>query len=116
MLTNSSMTLYHKELDENTRLEKWVRHFYEKVWWYGGKGTSTQMGYENANDIQIRIPYDNNENLNIDDFSIGDIVCKGNTKKDITTQSELNGVELYNITAITNNEYGNNKHVHLGGK
>lgn len=116
MLTNTDMTLYHKGFDEETRLNKWIRHYYEKVWWFGGKGANTQMGYENANDVQIRIPYENNENLNIADFSIGDIVCKGNIEKAITNQSELNGVEFYNITAISNNAFGNNQHIHLGGK
>ena len=116
MLVNSDMTLYHKGFDEETRLNKWIRHYYEKVWWFGGKGANTQMGYENANDVQIRIPYESNENLNIADFSIGDIVCKGNIEKTITSQSELNGVEYYNITAINNNTFGNNAHIHLGGK
>ena len=116
MLINSDMTLYHKGFDEETRLEKWIRHYYEKAWWFGGKGANTQMGYENANDVQIRIPYEINENLNIADFSIGDIVCKGNVEKAITSQSELNDVEFYNITAISNNTFGNNQHIHLGGK
>ena len=116
MLTNSDMTLYHKVLDTETRLEKWERYYIEKVWWYGGKGANTQTGYENANDVQIRIPYKSNENLNIANFSIGDIVCKGNIEKTITSQSELNGVEFYNITAISNNTFGNNQHIHLGGK
>lgn len=116
MLVNSDMTLYHKVLDTETRLEKWERYYIEKVWWYGGKGANTQTGYENANDVQIRIPYENNENLNIADFSIGDIVCKGNIEKSITSQSELNDVEFYNITAISNNTFGNNQHIHLGGK
>ena len=116
MLVNSDMTLYHKVLDTETRLEKWERYYIEKVWWYGGKGANTQTGYENANDVQIRIPYESNENLNITDFSIGDIVCKGNIEKTITSQSELNGVEYYNITAINNNTFGNNAHIHLGGK
>ena len=116
MLVNSDMTLYHKVLDTETRLEKWERYYIEKVWWYGGKGANTQTGYENANDVQIRIPYDMNENLNIANFNIGDIVCKGNRGKTITSQSELNGVEFYNITAISNNTFGNNQHIHLGGK
>ena len=116
MLVNSDMTLYHKVLDTETRLEKWERYYIEKVWWYGGKVANTQTGYENANDVQIRIPYDMNENLNIANFNIGDIVCKGNIGKTITSQSELNGVEFYNITAINNNTFGNNAHIHLGGK
>lgn len=116
MLVNSDMTLYHKVLDTETRLEKWERYYIEKVWWYGGKGANTQKGYENANDVQIRIPYEMNENLNIANFNVGDIVCKGNIEKTITSQSELNGVEYYNITAINNNTFGNNAHIHLGGK
>ena len=116
MLVNSDMTLYHKVLDTETRIEKWERYYIEKVWWYGGKGANTQTGYENANDVQIRIPYDMNENLNIANFNIGDIVCKGNIEKTITSQSELNGVEYYNITAINNNTFGKNAHIHLGGK
>lgn len=116
MLTNNDMTLYHKALDTKTRLEKWERYYIKNVWWHGGKGANTQMGYENANDVQIRIPYESNENLNITDFSIGDIVCKGNIEKTITSQSELNDVEFYNITAISNNTFGKNQHIHLGGK
>ena len=116
MLVNSDMTLYHKVLDTETRLEKWERYYIEKVWWYGGKGANTQTGYENANDVQIRIPYEMNENLNIANFNVGDIVCKGNIEKTITSQSDLNGVEYYNITAINNNTFGNNAHIHLGGK
>ena len=116
MLVNSDMTLYHKVLDTETRLEKWERYYIEKVWWFGGKGANTQTGYENANDVQIRIHYDMNENLNIANFNIGDIVCKGNIGKTITSQSDLNGVEFYNITAISNNTFGNNAHIHLGGK
>ena len=116
MITNTDMTLYHKEFDEEARLEKWIRHYYEKVWWFGGKGANTQTGYENANDVQIRIPYDMNENLNIANFNIGDIVCKGNIGKTITSQSDLKEDEYYNITAINNNTFGNNQHIHLGGK
>lgn len=116
MLVNSDMTLYHKVLDTETRLEKWERYYIEKVWWYGGKGANTQTGYENANDVQIRIPYDINENLNIANFNIGDIVCKGSIGKTITSQSDLKEDEYYNITAINNNTFGNNAHIHLGGK
>ena len=116
MLTNSDMTLYHKVLDEKTRLEKWKRYYIKNVWWYGGKGANTQKGYENANDVQIRIPYETNDDLNIAVFNMGDIVCKGNVEKPITSQSDLNGEEYYNITAINNNTFGNNAHIHLGGK
>lgn len=116
MITNSSMTLYHKILDQETRLYKWIKYNISKVWWFGGKGSNTQKGYEIANDVQVRIPYDVNNNINIEQFSIGDIICKGTINKDIESQDDLEGLEYYNITSINNNNFGNNQHIHLGGK
>ena len=53
MITNASLTHYHKTLDETTRLEKWIRYNYENVWWFGGKGSGINKGYENANDCNL---------------------------------------------------------------
>ena len=121
MITNASLTHYHKTLDETTRLEKWIRHNYgtkdkNTVWWYGGKGSGINKGYENANDCDIRIWYEKNDNLNIANFSIGDIVIKGTLDADITRQQDLNSYEVYNITSINDNNFGINPHIHLGGK
>lgn len=114
MLTNNSCTIYHKTIID--RENKWIRYNYKNVWLFGGKGAGINKGYENANDINVRIPYEMNKDLNIANFSIGDIICIGTIEKDIKSQSELNGIEFYNITSITNNTFGNNKHIHLGDK
>lgn len=114
MITNSELTVYHKELDESTRLEKWTRFNYENIWWFGGKGSSINKGYENANDVDIRIPYNLNENVDINNFAIGDIVYRGKLKKDIVKQSDVSNA--YNITSINDNTFGSEPHVHLGGK
>ena len=116
MITNASLTHYHKTLDETTRLEKWIRYNYDNVWFFGGKGSSINKGYENANDCNVRIWYDKNDNLNIANFSIGDIIVKGTIDTDITTQQNLNNYEVYNITSINDNNFGINQHIHLGGK
>lgn len=121
MLVNTCLTVYHKEFDENKRIETWTRFNYgkennPKVWWHGGKGASTNKGYENANDVSIRIPYDANPNLNISNFKIGDILVQGFLDFDIKTQQDLLNYEVYNIKSIINNFYGINKHIHLGGK
>ena len=115
MITNASLTHYHKTLDEATRLEKWIRYNYENVWWFGGKGSSINKGYENANDVNVRIPYDKN-NIDISNLAIGDIIIKGTLETDITTQQDLNNYEVYNITSINDNNFGVNPHIHLGGK
>lgn len=117
MITNSSLTVYHKDgLDVATHLEKWTRHNYSNVWFFGGKGASINKGYDNANDVEVRIPYDKNSGLNISDFAIGDILVQGTLETNIETQQDLENYLIYNITSINNNNFGNNQHIHLGGK
>lgn len=117
MITNSSVTIYHiNGLNPATHNEIWVRHNYEKVWFFGGKGAAINKGYDNANDVEVRIPYNQNEGLNINDFAVGDIIVQGTLNFDITTQEQLNNYLFYNITSINNNNFGNSQHIHLGGK
>ena len=115
MITNTELTLYHLTSDANGN-DKWIRHNYNKVWMHGGKGASINKGYENANDVDVRIWYQLNQGLDIKDMAQGDIIVRGKLELDITSQQDLEGYEFYNITSITNNTYGNNKHIHLGGK
>ena len=117
MITNSSMTLYHKRLNSSTRLDEWDRYPIENVMWQGGKGASINKGYDKANDIKAFIPYDTNEGLEKVPFSIGDIIVKGNVEDRILKQSDLK-VDNYNITTLINNDYGSDdmKHIQLGAK
>lgn len=112
MLVNSSLTVYHKVV--KNREDTWEKHFYKNIWWFGGKGSSLNKGYENANDVQIRIPYDLNPDLDYNNFGIGDILVQGEYK-DITSEEDIQS-EYYNITSLNNNVFGNNKHIHIGGK
>ena len=117
MITNSSVTIYHMSgQDLATHDEKWVRYNYSKVWFFGGKGASLDKGYDNANDVQMRIPYNQNNNLNIENFAIGDIIVQGTLDIDITSQEDLSSYLIYNITSIKNNNFGINQHIHIGGK
>ena len=116
MITNSSLTIFHKGFDEETRLEKWIRFNYENVWFFGGKGAGINKGYDNANDVQIRIPYSKNIGLDFRNFSIGDIVVKGTIDTDIETQQDLSDYFIYNITSMNNNDFGHHPHIHIGGK
>ena len=115
MITNSSLTIYHKVINKTTRLEEWIRYNYPHVWWNGGRGARVNKGYDNANDIDVRIPYNENK-IDIKNVKIGDILVKGSLKINITTQKDLSNYEIYNVTSINDNNFGNNPHVHLGGK
>lgn len=113
MLVNSSLTVYHKVEDNHDY--KWVRYNYDKIWWFGGKGANLNKGYDNANDVQIRIPYDLNPDLNYNNFGIGDILVQGTLESNITSEENIQG-EYYNITSLNNNVFGYGKHIHVGGK
>lgn len=116
MIINSKLTIYHKGFDSTTKLETWTRYNYNNCWFFGGKGASVNKGYDNANDVEIRLPYDSNDNLDINNFAIGDIIVQGTLKTNIETQQDLSDHLVYNITSINNNNFGNNQHIHLGGK
>lgn len=113
MITNSSVTIYHKSIANH--LEVWTRTNYDKVWFFGGKGASINKGYDNANDVEIRIPYAQNQ-IELSQIAIGDIIVKGTLNFDITSQQVLKSYQTYNITSINNNNFGLNPHIHIGGK
>ena len=116
MICNDSVTIYHMSgLDVSTHFEVWTRYNYENAWVFGGKGASINKGYDNANDIEIRLPYSKN-NLDIGNFAIGDIIVQGTLTQNIQTQDDLEDYLVYNITSIKNNNFGNNQHIHIGGK
>ena len=116
MLVNNSLTLYHKDVNKATKLETWSRYNYNKVWFFGGKGAGLRKGYQDANDVEIRIPYDENNNLSFSNFAIGDIIVEGTLNTDITAQTDLSNYQIYNITSLNDNKFGINKHIHIGGK
>lgn len=116
MMTNNKLTIYHKGFDETRHIETWTRFNYNNAWVFGGKGASINKGYDNANDIDVRISYELNNNLDINNFAIGDIIVPDELNDDITTQRDLQNYMIYNITSINNNTFGDTPHIHLGGK
>ncbi len=112
MITNNSITYYHKTFDSIDRIEKWNRYSFDKVWKFGVKGSTTNKGYDNSNAVDIRIPMEYVQDTSI--FAIGDLVAVGEYGS-IEVQSDLDGAEYYNITSVTINNFGNNQHIHLRG-
>lgn len=115
MITNASLTIYHKYFDKTSRLDKWRRQEVQKIWWFGGKGANFNKGLENANDVKIRIPKNVNDISNLE-IAVGDILVKGIIKDEISMQSDLKAYETYNITSFIDNDTGLNKHIHIEGK
>ena len=118
MICNSSLTIYHKGFDNENKVEIWERFNYDNTWFFGGEGAGINKGYDNANDVNVRLPYDKNNELDITNFAIGDVIVQGTLNIDIDDPSELlnQGYLTYTITSIVNNTFGNNPHIHIGGK
>lgn len=115
MITNSSLTIYHKYFDKVSKIDKWKRQEVKNVWWYGGKGANYNKGLEDANEVKIRIPKDINDLSDLE-VEIGDILVKDIIDKEISIQSDLKDYETYNVTSIIDNDMGLNKHIHIEGK
>lgn len=115
MICNSDLTIYHKSIETSTKLETYDRYYFPKVWFFGGHGVSTNKGLQNANDVKIRIPYDVND-IDVSKIDVGDILVKGRVEKEIEEQAELMDYDVYIITSINNNTFGNTPHVHIEGK
>lgn len=116
MISNSNITIYHKGYDENRDIDIWTRFNYSDTWFFGSRNASINNGYDNANSFDCRIPYDKNDGLDIGNFEVGDIVVEGTLVQDIECQQDLENYLVYNITSIKNNDFGNHKHIHIGGK
>ena len=115
MITNSSLTLYHKDFDENTKKETWTRYNYKDIWWFSVESANNNDGYDDNNSVNIRIPYATNT-IDINNIAKGDILVNGTLNTNITTQQDLSNYTIYHVTSISNNKFGNNPHVHLGGQ
>lgn len=116
MICNSKLTVYHKSgYDVSNNYELWTRYNYNNVWFFGNKNANVDVGLENNDNVEIRIPYDTN-NLDINNFELGDILVQGEVNINISTEQDLSNYKTYVITSINNNNFGKNKHIHLSGK
>ena len=115
-MNNSAITIYHKKIENHE--EQWVRFNYNVGWFIGGKGAGLNKGYDNANDVDVRLFYKDNPKLDINNFGVGDVIVQGCLKQDIKKQQDLRNYLTYNVTSIQNNITGsqNVRHIHLGGK
>ena len=112
MLVNSDLTLYHKTLNNLTKIEEYSRHYYEKVWCYLSESATLNKGVNKSNNLVVRISYELNPGLDINDINKDDIVIIGN-HEDINSVSDLKEENFYKVVGITNNTFGTEKHIHL---
>ena len=109
MLTNTDITIYNREYDPETRLDRWIRVYVPKR---GGikmrKRLAPQMS-KSADVYTIRIP-DTRIALKKDDY-----VVRGNCCVDMQTVKDLEGLEKARITSVNYNTFGGNPHIKAVG-
>lgn len=116
MYTNTDMTLYKREYDHTTRLNKLVRHEIKGVMWQDSKGANVnKSGMETADSVTVFVPL---ANMTVEP-KIGDYMVKGITTLEVTRISELEKLEDARvITKVDKKDYGSAsmRHYELGGK
>ena len=128
MMTNTKMTIYNKYIDTLTHKQSYKKHILENVFWDDSLGVNLNMGYENADKVNIYIPYDKNDlssykepkNYNGDGWTLqnGDFIVKGEINIDVINGiKDLSQHEAFTITLVDNKDFGSNnmKHFEIRG-
>lgn len=110
MLTNTDITIYHREYDPATRLDTWGRVYVPEAWWYKNEKSSvTTEGLKQADVYTIRIP--NTSIYLVKD----DYIVKGKCEVAMETVKDLAGLEKTRVTSVNYNTFGGNPHIKVVG-
>lgn len=110
MLTNTDITIYHREYDSSAGFDTWKRVYVPEAWWYENEKSSiTTEGLKQADVFTIRIP-DTSIALKKDDY-----IVKGNCTVTMQTVKDLDGFEKTRITSVNCNTFGGNPHIKAVG-
>ena len=132
MTTNTSMSVYNKYTDEEKNVI-FKKHLIDNVFWDDSKGINRNLGYENADDVNVFIPKIQNDMSgylepkkykglsNTWTLKNGDFIVKGNTdESQVLSIKEL--VQKYDnvftISLVDNKDFGskNMHHFEIRGK
>lgn len=110
MLTNTDITIYSREYNKASRLDKWIRTYVKAAWWFKEeKSTLTPEGRINVDVYTIRIP---NTKISI---KKDDYIVKGNCNTKIETVKDLESKEKMRVTSANYNIFGYNPHIKVVG-
>ena len=132
MTTNTSMSVYNKYTDEEKNVI-FKKHLIDNVFWDDSKGINRNLGYENADDVNVFIPKSQNDMSgyvepkkykglsNTWTLENGDFIVKGNTSEsEVLSIREL--VQKYDnvftISLVDDKDFGseNMHHFEIRGK
>lgn len=122
-MTNTNMSVYNK--NKST----YKKYLIEYVFWDDSLGINLDAGYENADNVNVYIPFDKNDLSKYKEpkkydgtgwtLQNGDFIVKGNVDKDeVNGIKDLKDYEVFEITAIDKKDFGsyNMQHFEIRGK
>ena len=132
MYTNTSMCVFNKCTNEDKETT-FKRHIIENVFWDDSKGVNLNMGYENADNVNVYIPKNKNDmggytkpksykgnssewTLQNGDFIVKGVVSDNTVSKiaDLTSKYD----DVFTITLVDDKDFGshNMRHFEIRGK
>ncbi len=130
MMTNTSVSIFNKNTDTNTKKTTYKKHVIEHAFWDDSLGINLQMGYENADKVNIYVPFDKNESdltnyvepnqYNGTGWTIqnGDFIIKGQVDEEVVDGiKDLKSYQVFVITVCDKKDFGsyNMQHFEIRG-
>lgn len=132
MTTNTSMSVYNKYTDEEKNVI-FKKHLVDNVFWDDSKGINRNLGYENADDVNVFIPKSQNDMSgyvkpkkykglsNTWTLENGDFIVRGNTDEDeVLSLKELSKKydDVFTISLADDKDFGSESmhHFEIRGK
>lgn len=124
MMTNTKMTIYNQYIEPFTHTKIYKKHLIENVFWDDSLGINLNMGYENADKVNVYIPYDKNDltnyktpkQFNGDGWTLqnGDFMVKGEIDVDnIEGIKDLSQYDAFVMTVCDNKDFGSHNMQHF---
>ena len=111
MITNTSISVFNKYTDLDTRKVSYKKHLIKEVFWDDSLGINLNAGYENADTVNAYIPFDKNDlseykepkKYNGTGWTLqnGDFMIKGEVIEDeVKGIKDLSAYEAFEITVV----------------
>lgn len=131
MTTNTNMCVFNKFTDENKNVV-FKKHVIDHVFWDDSKAVNLNRGYDNADDVNVFIPKEQNDissyvepkqykGLNKWTLQVGDFIVKGDVReKEVSGIKELTSKydDVFTISLVDDKDFGSSSmhHFEIRGK
>lgn len=130
MMTNTSVSIFNKYTEPFTKKITYKKHIIKYAFWDDSLGINLNMGYENADKVNIYIPFDKNKE-DLKDYveankyngkgwtlQNGDFIIKGEVdENEVDGIKDLKAYETFAITVCDKKDFGsyNMQHFEIRG-